>query len=794
MSSVVATPADHRPAPSPEAGAAAADAAALVVHGATPSRVVVAAKPGQRLRKALARWRAETPGGTVKLSGLLLQALATLVLLILALGLAGSPARAAGDEDVVDPPARVGRVARIDGWVTLQSHESDEFIDSPRNWPLTTGDVISTGDFANAELRVGASVFRIGDNARLTLVRLDDDAIELHLQRGSLAMQLGSDAAAREVTVSSPAGRFLPLGEGFFRIDTSPTPGATAWRSGLQVDQASASFNLKPGQYAQLFQEGGWRLGSPVSDEFARWSMRPDSQPSASETALLPPEMTGVEDLRDHGDWQRSEDWGMVWFPHAVAADWAPYREGRWAWVAPWGWTWVDDAPWGFAPFHYGRWVNWRGRWGWCPGEYKHRPVYSPALVAWADQPPPRGGVSISLNIGRSMAWFPLAPREMYVPSYRATPRYLEVVNRPYLRQPMPREDERRFDHGPRRIGEPQVYRYAQVETARSMLPRTLFEQAHKPIDAARRHEEPPRFRGQPPPREMAPIRVPDRNQARQPDHTPDRPVDRNDRGRDGRERDNRDTGGRTQPPAVTLQPAPAAPFAPNRDSPQFRPVAPQLQQQQPSQPQTQQPPPQTRQQPIPQLQQQAPQPPQIQPPAQPAPVPQTPAQQTPQQRGDRPGDNRGSADSRGDARAPGHRGEPRNDPRVDNRNDPRGEGRGRDHAPVQDTPAPGAAPAPGVAVPPPTQPQQAQPQRPGVTHAAPVAPAPAPVAAPARPTVPTPHAPAAPVAVPQAPAPAAVTPVAKPAPAKPATEPTPDKHPGGGNEQQRQRRGDEQR
>ena len=25
---------------------------------------------------------------------------------------------------------------------------------------------------------------------------------------------------------------------------------------------------------------------------------------------------------------------------------------------APWGWTWVDDAPWGFAPFHYGRWVN----------------------------------------------------------------------------------------------------------------------------------------------------------------------------------------------------------------------------------------------------------------------------------------------------------------------------------------------------------------------------------------------------------------------------------------------------
>ena len=30
-----------------------------------------------------------------------------------------------------------------------------------------------------------------------------------------------------------------------------------------------------------------------------------------------------------------------------------------WVWLRPWGWTWVDDAPWGFAPFHYGRWLWW---------------------------------------------------------------------------------------------------------------------------------------------------------------------------------------------------------------------------------------------------------------------------------------------------------------------------------------------------------------------------------------------------------------------------------------------------
>src|SRR5437867_1713415 len=81
----------------------------------------------------------------------------------------------------------------------------------------------------------------------------------------------------------------------------------------------------------------------------------------------------------------------------------------------PWGWTWVDDAPWGFAPFHYGRWVWYRSRWCWAPGSYVARPVYAPALVAWVGGP----SVNVSVSIGRSsppVGWFPLGPREVYVP------------------------------------------------------------------------------------------------------------------------------------------------------------------------------------------------------------------------------------------------------------------------------------------------------------------------------------------------------------------------------------------
>jgi hypothetical protein len=115
---------------------------------------------------------------------------------------------------------------------------------------------------------------------------------------------------------------------------------------------------------------------------------------------------------------------------------WAPYRYGHWVWVSPWGWTWVDDAPWGFAPFHYGRWVVVGGVWGWVPVAPRPtvvtvayvRPVYAPALVAWVGGP--RFGVGVAVGgVGAGVAWFPLGPRDVYCPSYHVTERYVERVN-----------------------------------------------------------------------------------------------------------------------------------------------------------------------------------------------------------------------------------------------------------------------------------------------------------------------------------------------------------------------------
>ncbi|HEY2202698.1 MAG TPA: DUF6600 domain-containing protein, partial [Solirubrobacteraceae bacterium] len=133
----------------------------------------------------------------------------------------------------------------------------------------------------------------------------------------------------------------------------------------------------------------------------------------------------GTYELDDNGRWQSTPEYGYVWTPAVVVASWVPYRYGHWVWISPWGWTWVDDAPWGYATFHYGRWVFLRGSWCWVPGPRPLRPVYAPALVAWTHGLPFTGPGAAAPVVG----WFPLGPHEVYAPAYRVSDGYLRNVN-----------------------------------------------------------------------------------------------------------------------------------------------------------------------------------------------------------------------------------------------------------------------------------------------------------------------------------------------------------------------------
>jgi hypothetical protein len=163
----------------------------------------------------------------------------------------------------------------------------------------------------------------------------------------------------------------------------------------------------------------------PQPDEFDQFALQRDARwDNAPSKRYVAEETIGYQDLDDYGTWSNDvPEYGNVWYPSQVAVDWSPYHSGHWAWVGAYGWSWVDDAPWGFAPFHYGRWAYVGNRWGWCPGELAVRPIYAPALVAFVG-----GGVAIGISSG-PIGWFPLGYRDPYFPSYHVSERYFTNVN-----------------------------------------------------------------------------------------------------------------------------------------------------------------------------------------------------------------------------------------------------------------------------------------------------------------------------------------------------------------------------
>jgi hypothetical protein len=333
-----------------------------------------------------------------------------------------------------DPPSRVARLNHSDGSVSFQPGGEGDWVDAVPNRPLTTGDNLWADQTSRAELHVGSTALRIGAETSLTFLDLDDQTTQLKLSQGSLLLRVRHLDDGDNFEVDTPNLAFIIQRAGEYRIDVNADGNetdTTVWHGRGEVTGGGSTYTVVAGQFARF--NGTDELNHaieqlPASDDLDNWAFSRDEHEDHSESAnYISTEMTGYEDLDDYGSWHYVAEYGPVWSPRGIEADWAPYRLGHWAWIEPWGWTWVEDEPWGFAPFHYGRWAYVSNSWCWVPGPVVVRPVYAPALVAFVGG---RGfGVAVGIGGGVGVGWFPLGPREVYVPWYRTSPRYVNNVN-----------------------------------------------------------------------------------------------------------------------------------------------------------------------------------------------------------------------------------------------------------------------------------------------------------------------------------------------------------------------------
>jgi len=334
----------------------------------------------------------------------------------------------------VDPPSRVGRLNYREGPVSLQPTGINEWVDADINRPITTGDNLWVGDRGRAELHVGSTALRLSADSAFQFLNLDDQAVQIRLAQGTLTVRLRNLAQDQIFEIDTPNLAFTLNRPGDYRIEANPDSQATivTVRDGEgEVTGGGQDFPVYTRQRVVVsgYDQINYNLETPYGpDEFDQWCATRNRREDQSQSArYVSREIPGYDDLDQYGRWSDQPGYGQVWMPTSVDTDWAPYRDGHWAWIAPWGWTWVDDAPWGFAPYHYGRWSSFGGRWGWIPGPYGVTPLYAPALVGWVGG----GGFSLSFSIGTAPAvgWFPLGPREPYFPSYRASQAYFTRVN-----------------------------------------------------------------------------------------------------------------------------------------------------------------------------------------------------------------------------------------------------------------------------------------------------------------------------------------------------------------------------
>jgi hypothetical protein len=209
-----------------------------------------------------------------------------------------------------------------------------------------------------------------------------------------------------------------------FGISASGRRVAIRWLRGALVAVLSLGSFLPAPAFAQAASDSGWfdpasagpadpapapapQYEPPTITE--QGAPAPASQPVAEDAD--PSALTTFRPALDpYGSWVSDPKYGTVWVPHreAVGPDFAPYvSRGHWALTADDDWIWVSDYPFGWAVFHYGRWVWIGGRgWAWVPGR-----TYANAWVVWRV---PSAGYPY-------VGWAPMPPSWVWMNGYAVT-------------------------------------------------------------------------------------------------------------------------------------------------------------------------------------------------------------------------------------------------------------------------------------------------------------------------------------------------------------------------------------
>lgn len=298
------------------------------------------------------------------------------------------------------------RISYIEGDAQIKTEDGGDWFPMAVNTPLAEGDSIWSPPGARVEIQLRNGAFlRLDGGSSLDLTGIDEDFLQFHLGMGHLYVRTG-DMHSRSLEIDAGESAVKLNDSAHFRIDISDRgdEDVSVLRGTAYVEGNGIGDMVRAGEMLSFYGGRSSIEPLPPADEWERWNSDRDRRFSPSRAVAatyLPGELqTYASDLDANGRWMYDPEYGYVWQPTAVVAEWSPYRDGRWVWVRG-DYVWLPYENWGWAPYHYGRWVN-NPSFGWCWVPPARDDVYwGPGYVGW---------VTTSAYVG----WVPLAPGEPY--------------------------------------------------------------------------------------------------------------------------------------------------------------------------------------------------------------------------------------------------------------------------------------------------------------------------------------------------------------------------------------------
>ena len=231
------------------------------------------------------------------------------------------------------------RLGLVEDGVQVLIRDTTDWTDATVNVPLGEGDRIWVPDGGKAELQIRGGVYvRSDGGTALDILSANGDAAQFYLDRGHIYIN-NRRGGIRIVQIDTPLMSVRSFDNSVMMIDVTED-GVTEVsvlkgyvtaedRSGATRVGAGKTLTIREGTEAELAP-----IGAP--DEWERWNTDRDRELTAwSESSrYLPDELHDYSsDFDDNGRWDYVSDYGYVWYPTVVAADWAPYTVGRWVWI-----------------------------------------------------------------------------------------------------------------------------------------------------------------------------------------------------------------------------------------------------------------------------------------------------------------------------------------------------------------------------------------------------------------------------------------------------------------------------